>query len=144
MRKDSRLSRMLHVLLHMDGRDKPLSSDVIAGMLTINPGIVRRTMGDLRIAGLVSAAKGHGGGWMLARSLGEINLLTVYLALGEPTIFALGPTIDSASCGLEIAANASLQNGLSQAADTFRTHLASVTLADLIVGASGVEEIRTV
>ena len=132
MRQDSRLSRMLHVLLHMNGQQEPLSSDVIAGLLGINPGVVRRTMGDLRRAGLVTAAKGHGGGWTLALPLDQISLLAVYRALGEPTLFALGPTIDSPSCRLEISANTSLKQGLASASDAFRSYLAKVTLADLI------------
>ncbi len=131
MRQDSRLSRMLHVLLHMNGQREPLSSDVIAGLLGINPGVVRRTMGDLRKAGLVTAAKGHGGGWTLALPLDQISLLAVYQALGEPALFALGPTIDSPSCRLERSANASLKQGLANAADAFTSYLAKVTLADL-------------
>lgn len=133
VRQDSRLSRMLHVLLHMNGRQEPLSSDVIAGLLGINPGVVRRTMGDLRKAGLVTAAKGHGGGWALALPLDRVSLLDVYRALGEPTLFALGPTIDSPSCRLERSANRSLQQGLASASEAFMSHLAEVTLADLVV-----------
>lgn len=132
MRQDSRLSRMLHVLLHMNGRQEPLSSEVIGGLLSINPGVVRRTMGDLRKAGLVTAAKGHGGGWTLALPLDQISLLAVYRALGEPNLFALGPTIDSPSCRLERSANTSLEQGLASAADAFTSYLANVTLADLI------------
>lgn len=134
MRQDSRLSRMLHVLLHMNGRQEPLSSDVIAGLLGINPGVVRRTMGDLRKAGLVGAAKGHGGGWTLALPLDQISLLAVYQALGEPTLFALGPTIDSPACRLERSANTSLQQGLAKASDAFTSYLDKVTLADLATG----------
>lgn len=136
MRQNSRLSRMLHVLLHMDGRQQPLSSDAIAGLLSINPGIVRRTMGDLRKAGLVLAAKGHGGGWTLALPLEQISLLAVYQALGEPTLFALGPTIDSPSCHLERSANISLVRALAKASDAFTSCLAKVTLGDLVSDAA--------
>jgi Rrf2 family protein len=117
----------------MNGRQEPLSSDVIAGLLGINPGVVRRTMGDLRKAGLVTAAKGHGGGWGLALPLDRINLLDVYHALGEPTLFALGPMIDSPSCRLEQSANRSLQQALEKASETFTSYLARVTLADLVI-----------
>jgi Rrf2 family protein len=132
VRQDSRLSRMLHVLLHMNGQQEPLSSDLIAGLLGINPVVVRRTMGDLRKAGLVTAAKGHGGGWTLALPLDHISLLAVYQALGEPTLFALGPTIDSPSCRLERSANTSLKQGLASASEAFTSYLAKVTLADLV------------
>ncbi|HYE44453.1 MAG TPA: Rrf2 family transcriptional regulator, partial [Caulobacter sp.] len=62
MRKDSRLSRMLHVLLHMAQRHEPMTSDAIAQMLGTNPAVVRRTMAGLRDAGYVRSEKGHGGG----------------------------------------------------------------------------------
>jgi DNA-binding IscR family transcriptional regulator len=45
VRTDSRLSRMLHVLLHMARHDKPFTSEQIAKMLQTNPVVVRRTMG---------------------------------------------------------------------------------------------------
>lgn len=136
MRQDSRLSRMLHALLHMEQHNGPLSSEVIADMLGINPGVVRRTMGDLRKAGLVSAAKGHGGGWTLARRLQDISLWNVYEALGHPNLFALGPTLDSPACALESAANTSLQMGLAKATHAFTEHLRRTTLADLISDAA--------
>lgn len=113
-----------------------MPSDLIAEMLGINPGVVRRTMSDLRKAGLLDAAKGHGGGWSLARPLGDISLLAVYEALGEPNLFALGPVIDSPTCALETAANSSLREGLGRATNAFRAHLKATTLADLIANAS--------
>jgi DNA-binding IscR family transcriptional regulator len=44
VRNDSRLSRMLHVLLHMARHDAPMTSETIAKMLGTNPVVVRRTM----------------------------------------------------------------------------------------------------
>src|SRR3546814_1535501 len=69
MRQDSRLSRMLHVLLHMAQHDRPATSEAIAKMLRTNPVVVRRTMAGLREAGYVRSVKGHGGGWSIARDL---------------------------------------------------------------------------
>ncbi|MZC01638.1 transcriptional regulator, partial [Salmonella enterica subsp. enterica serovar 4,12:i:-] len=43
MRNDTRLSRMLHVLIHMSRHDRPATSDNIAEMLNTNPVVVRRT-----------------------------------------------------------------------------------------------------
>ncbi|WP_163333785.1 Rrf2 family transcriptional regulator, partial [Klebsiella aerogenes] len=71
MRHDSRLSRMLHVLIHMDRYDGSITSDNIAKMLNTNPVVVRRTMAGLRNTGYVRSDKGHGGGWILARPLDE-------------------------------------------------------------------------
>ena len=48
MPSDTRLSRMLHALIHMDRIGGPVTSEVISRMLDTNPVVVRRTMGGLR------------------------------------------------------------------------------------------------
>src|SRR5262245_23249210 len=80
MRRDSRLSDVLHVLLHMAEHSGPVTSEVLARALTTNPVIVRRVMAGLRERGYVRSEKGHGGGWVLARDLAEITLRDVYEA----------------------------------------------------------------
>jgi len=45
--------------------------------------VVRRVLGKLREAGLLTSEKGHAGGWKLARSPQNITLADVYLALDE-------------------------------------------------------------
>lgn len=64
------------------------SSSKIAESLESNPVLVRRILGLLQQAGLVSAAEGSGGGWQLARPAEEVTLLDAYLAV-EPTATAL-------------------------------------------------------
>lgn len=98
MRNDSRLSRMLHVLIHMDKHQHSATSDMIAKMLNTNPVVVRRTMAGLREQGYVRSEKGHGGGWTLVRPLSDITLLDVYRAIGEPHLFAIGPADDQPEC----------------------------------------------
>ena len=60
---DARLSRMLHILIHMDRLDGPMTSELAAQMLRTNPVVVRRTMGLLKEQGFVTLEKGHQGGW---------------------------------------------------------------------------------
>lgn len=91
MQLDARLSRMLHILIHMDRLDGPMTSELAAQMLRTNPVVVRRTMAGLRDAGYVRSEKGHGGGWTLARPLDAIRILDIYRAVGEPRIFSIGP-----------------------------------------------------
>ena len=55
---DARLSRMLHLLIHMGRMEGPLTSDDAAMMLGTNPVVVRRTMAGLRDAGYVRSMKG--------------------------------------------------------------------------------------
>ncbi|WP_372023197.1 Rrf2 family transcriptional regulator (plasmid) [Tistrella mobilis] len=131
MRSDSRLSRMLHVLIHMNRHDGPMTSDAIAAMLSTNPVVVRRTMAGLREAGHVRSEKGHGGGWTLARPLADITLLDVHRAVGDPAIFAIGLAHDNPDCLVEQAVDAALAGALAEAEAVLRARLAAVTLQDL-------------
>lgn len=83
MKTPSRLSTVLHGLLHMAGQVEPMTSDTLAQCLHTNPVVVRRTMASLRQAGLVQSVRGHGGGWSLARPLSAISLRDVHAALQE-------------------------------------------------------------
>jgi Rrf2 family protein len=131
MRKDSRLSRMLHVLLHMGRHDRPFTSEQIARMLETNPVVVRRTMAGLRRAGYVRSVKGHGGGWTMVRSLGDITLLDVHKAVGGMRIFAIGNRHDDPSCGVERVVNAALDDALREAESMLLEKLGTVVLAEL-------------
>jgi DNA-binding IscR family transcriptional regulator len=131
MRTDSRLSRMLHVLLHMARHDQPFTSDQIARMLATNPVVVRRTMAGLKRAGYVRAEKGHGGGWSLACDLRSISLLDVHRAVGGPRIFAIGNVTDTPDCAVERVVNQSLDEALRGAETLLLGQLRKVTLADL-------------
>jgi len=132
MRHDSRLSRVLHALLHLERMNEPATSESIATMLNTNSSVVRRTMAGLRDRGYVASAKGHGGGWELTHPLASISLLDVYEALGNPKLFALGEAMDAPSCPLEQAANVALTRALNRAEQAFRDELANVTMAELV------------
>ncbi|MGV3577683.1 Rrf2 family transcriptional regulator [Brevundimonas sp.] len=129
MPTDSRLSRMLHVLVHMDRHDGPMTSEMISTMLGTNPVVVRRTMAGLKAAGYVASEKGHGGGWSLTTPLERITLLNIHEALGNPKIFAIGLSDDDPNCLIERAVNAAMMATLSDAERLLRARLAEVTVA---------------
>lgn len=131
MRRDSRLSRMLHVLIHMDRHTKRMTSDKIAQMLGTNPVVVRRTMAGLRKRGYVRSEKGHGGGWELARPLTDVSLLDIYEAIGAPPLFAIGPSLDRPDCLVEQAVDGALDETLRQAETMLRQRLGDITVADV-------------
>ncbi len=131
MRSDSRLSRMLHVLLHMARQDGPMTSEAIAAMLGTNPVVVRRTMAGLRDAGYVRSEKGHGGGWTLAADLDKVSLLDVHHAVGGPRIFAIGNEHSNPACAVERAVNEALEDSLREAEARLVARLAAVSLAEL-------------
>jgi len=131
MRQDTRLSRVLHVLIHMEKHKKPATSDAIAAMLQTNPVVVRRTMAGLRDAGYVTSEKGHGGGWVLARPLAEITLLDIHKALGNPEMFSIGLSGDNPACVIEQSVNVALADAMTEAQALLLDRFGKITLADL-------------
>jgi Rrf2 family protein len=131
MKHDSRFSSMLHILLHMAHAGRQLTSESLAEMLQTNPVLVRRTLAGLRERGLVSAEKGHGGGWILARPLAVITLYDVYEALGEPDLFAIGHRHEQTQCLVEQTVNAAVDQTLAEAEAMVLARLREVTLAAL-------------
>lgn len=134
MQMDVRLSRMLHVLIHMGRSDRPLTSEQAATMLRTNAVLVRRTMGGLRDAGYVTSVKGHGGGWRLSRPLDQVTMLDIYTALGEPRLFLIGPATEAPDCLVEQEVNASLESAFAEARNLLLAKLARVSLADIAEG----------
>ncbi|MGB5885872.1 MAG: Rrf2 family transcriptional regulator [Acinetobacter venetianus] len=131
MRTDSKLSRMLHVLLHMARNNKTYTSDEIAQMLSTNPVVIRRTMAGLKKAGFIHSEKGPKGGWSLVEDLSKITLFDIYNAVGEPTIFAMGNERVNPDCAVERVVNATLDDAMNQAQTILLTQLKATTLADL-------------
>ena len=131
MASDNRLSRMLHVLIHMAERDTPMTSEDIAVMLTTNAVVVRRTMAGLRDKGYVTSEKGHGGGWRLATPLSDMTLYDVYAAIGSPAVFALGMADDHPRCLVEQAVNDKLEDALTEARALLFAKFSAISLADI-------------
>lgn len=132
MNKDTRLSGVLHVLLHLGQVTSAQTSEVLASAMGTNAAVFRRTMAGLREAGYVRSEKGHGGGWTLAKPLTEISLLDVYLALGQPGLFAIGSRNEKSGCKVEQAVNMALSETLTKAQALIVEQLASITLASLV------------
>jgi Rrf2 family protein len=131
MRQDSRLSRLLHVLLHMADQAHPITSEAIAAMLGTHAAAVRRTMAGLREAGYVRSDKGPGGGWTLAVPLSSITLLDVFQALAPTELFAFGLANKNPQCLVEQAVNASMEEALAQAEQTLLLRFGQIKLSDL-------------
>jgi len=118
---------MLHVLIHMACHEHPATSDSIAQMLGTNPVVVRRTMALLKEQGYVHSAKGHRGGWMLAKPLAEMTLLDIHQALGSSSIFAIGLSTDHPECLVEQAVNEALTDAFDAAQALLIERLGGVT-----------------
>lgn len=131
MKRDSRLSSVLHALLHMAEQDGPTTSEALGRCLGANPVVVRRTMGFLRDAGIVTADRGHAGGWRIAADLSSVSLRQLHDALGEPAIFAIGNRNETPACLVEQAVNAALESAFAEAEALLLERFGRITLAAL-------------
>ena len=131
MRRDSRLSGALHVLLHMAEAEGPVTSEVLARAMDTNAVVIRRTMAGLRERGYVQSEKGHGGGWTLVCDLSSVTLRDIYTALGCPSLLAIGNRTESPGCLVEQSVNAALNHAFEKAEALLLARLGEVTLKEL-------------
>ena len=131
MKRDSRLSGVLHVLLHMAEVGTPMTSEALAQMMKTNPVVIRRTLAGLREHQLVCSEKGHGGGWKLCRALDTITLYDIYQALDEPTLLAMSNRTEAPGCLVEEAVNQALNTSFAEAEALLLARFRAVTLAQL-------------
>ena len=131
MKRDSRLSGILHILLHMAEHNGPVTSGELAKAMGTNPVVVRRIMAGLRDSGYVRSEKGHGGGWEIVRSLDSVSLLDIYTAIGSPALLALGNRSETPGCLVEQAVNSALNQAFQDAEMVLLKRFGEVMLADL-------------
>jgi len=131
MRRDSKLSSILHLLLHMAHSKRPLTSDELAAFLQTNAVLVRRTLAGLRERGYVGSEKGHGGGWIITADLQKVTLRDIYTSVGSPAVFAMGNRDAHPQCLVERVVNDSLTTAFDEAEALLIARFSDITLADL-------------
>lgn len=132
MRKDHRLSRALHVLIHMDKIRYPVTSEDIALMINTNPVVVRRLLQGLKKVGIIHSEKGHGGGWTLQKHLKDITLLQVFHAIGSTEFFSIGWATEHDKCLIEDAVNNEISDTLENARRLITNRFSELTLDKLV------------
>jgi len=131
MKRNSRLSLALHTLSHMAADpDRIRTSADIADHAGTNPVVVRRVLGNLRKAGLLTSEKGHTGGWRLARKPRDITLADVYLALDERLV-AAGEANEPAACSVEHALHKKVSGVLEEIEESLVKRLAETSIAQV-------------
>lgn len=131
MKRDGRLSGVLHLLLHMAQGMGPATSEALARAMSTHPVVVRRLMVGLRKAGFVTSAKGHGGGWVLSCPLSAMTLGDVHAALGAPAFLAVGLRDEQSTCLVEQAVNSALGSAYAEAEALLVARLHGVKLSEL-------------
>jgi Rrf2 family protein len=132
MKRSARLSVALHALVHLVAKpDVAISSTTLAECLLTNPVVVRRVMGELREAGIVTSAKGHEGGWRLARSPQDISLQDVHAALGETLLVRAESDPGDAQCAIVRSVDRVMSDFLIDAEALLAARLERVSLSDI-------------
>ena len=131
MKRNSRLSLALHTLSHMAGEPERMRTSAhIAEHAGTNPVVVRRVLGRLREAGLLTSEKGHAGGWKLTRSPDQITLADVYLALDE-SLIATNTGDAPPSCSVEHALHERVSTVMEEIERDLIQRLGETTIAEV-------------
>lgn len=82
MQISSRFTLAIHILICIDTfkNENKVTSDFLAGSTNVNPVIVRKILGQLKMAGIVDVARGMGGA-SISKPLNEITFLDIYKAV---------------------------------------------------------------
>ena len=134
MQFSSRLPIAVHILLcieHFQGQYKT-TSEFLAGSVNVNPVIIRKTLGQLKRAGLVNVEAGVGGA-QLARKPEEITLRDVFTAVEgeEETLFRFHEH-PNPECPVGRNVHGLLDARLDNARVAMEHSLEQVTLRDLL------------
>jgi Rrf2 family protein len=129
----TRFTIALHILtLLATSRDRPLTSEYIAGSVNTNPVVVRRLLGLLRKLGLVSSQPGSGGGWQLTKAPEDITLLYVRRAVNEASPFAMHSQPPNPHCPVGRNIQAALGRVYTRAEQALEAELAQTTIQKLL------------
>lgn len=115
----------------LNGREGPVSLADIAARQDISVTYLEQLFMKLRRAGLVESVRGPGGGYVLARAAGEINIASIMAAVDE--------TVSALRCGEETgqgcghSPEACLTHALwEQLSAHVHVFLAQTTIADVV------------
>ncbi len=128
----SRFTIAVHTLLCIERfrNDCKLTSDFIAGSVNVNPVIIRRIIGQLKKASLVTTEAGVGG-TDLARDPSEITLADVFTAVeGDEPLFHFHEQPNLA-CPVGRSIHEVLGKRLNHLEKTMTDELRNTTLSDL-------------
>jgi Rrf2 family protein len=136
MAANSRLTIAVHALTWLALAQRrghaQLTSDEVAASVNTNPVILRRSLGDLRRAGLVTVRHGAGGGWSLARAPADITLLDVYAAVEQEPLFGLHHCEPNQACPVGRGIRPALGHVYGNLERTVRRELGTTSIADVL------------
>ncbi|WP_315443947.1 Rrf2 family transcriptional regulator [uncultured Selenomonas sp.] len=139
MQISSRFTIAIHILICVDlfGRDEPATSESLAGSIGAHPVVIRRILGQLRRAGLITVARGREGGAHIARPLEKITIADIFHAvesIGDDRLFSFHENPNPA-CPVGRNIHNILDGHLASIQQAMERTMESTTLADVIAEA---------
>jgi Rrf2 family protein len=129
---NSRFTVTVHILALLALEQKPLSSKYIAASVNTNPVVIRRILGLLSRAGLVTTQLGVDGGSALARPPEQITLLQLYHLVEHGHLFSLHPNQPNTHCPCGRTIQPVLTGLFQKAEAAMAAVLGETTLADVV------------
>jgi Rrf2 family protein len=128
----SRFTVAVHILALLAMEKRSLSSTHIAGSVNTNPVVIRRILGTLSQAGLVTTQLGSEGGATLTRKPEEISLLEVYRATEQTDLFAFHSNQPSQFCPCGSNIQPVMKTVFERVENAMETILAETTIAQVV------------
>lgn len=136
MQISSRFTIATHMLiiLALEGKKQKLTSDILASSVGVNPVIIRKTLSQLKNAGLISVARGIGGADII-KDLEDISLFDIYCAvecLGKSGQLFSFHDKPNPECPIGKNIHNVLDNRLEAIQKAMETELAQTSLAEVV------------
>ena len=136
MQISSRFTIAVHILICIDlyGEKEPATSESLARSIGAHPVVIRRILGQLRRAGLITVARGREGGAHIARPLADITLADVFRAvesIADDTLFSFHENPNPA-CPVGRSIHTILDGHLAAIQRAMEREMQQTTLADVM------------
>ena len=133
MHTNSQLTVAIHILTVLAyANGERMTSEYISCSVTTNPVVIRRLLGDLRRAGLVSSQPGIGGGWQLTRQPETITLNEIYQAMKDGPLFPMHHQKPNPQCDIGRTIQQALAGVFDDAEEALEKQFAQITVADVL------------
>jgi DNA-binding IscR family transcriptional regulator len=129
----NRFAVAVHIMTLLDvSEGERMTSELIAGSVNTNPVVIRRIIGMLSKAGLVTTNAGVAGA-VITRPTDQITLLDIYQAVTSPMqdeLFAIHEK-PNPNCGVGRNIQTSLEKAFNEAQQAMENKLGQITLAEI-------------
>ncbi len=118
-------------LCEITGKQGCLTSTKLAHSVNTNPVVIRRIMGVLRDAGLVTSLQGADGGSRLAKAAADISLMDIYRAVESGQLFHFHYSCPNMECPVGSAIGPIMERVLAKTEDAVQNVLMHINLLDI-------------